>query len=210
LQRGEVEAYSEFVKSSKSKYSKLIIDKKKLRALTPADNYFLALLRSIVYQQISTKAGNSIFAKVLKLFGKKKVTPKTLLTFSNIELRGAGLSESKMKYVRDLAEKFLDKTIDPTHFHSMSDQEIKDHLIQVKGIGPWTADMFLIFALNRPNILPVGDLAIVKGFMKAFKLRKTPDEKQMRKLAAAHEGEHTTLSLHLWRIMDEESGADWE
>ena len=84
----------------------------------------------------------------------------------------------------------------------MSDDEIREHLIAVKGIGRWTADMFLMFALNRPNVLPVGDLAIQKGFMKAFGLRAMPDEKKMRKLAAEYEGDHTQLSLYLWHIID--------
>ncbi len=90
----------------------------------------------------------------------------------------------------------------------MSDEEVKEHLIRVKGIGPWTADMFLIFALNRPNILPVGDLAIRKGFQKAFRLRIMPGEKRMRILARPYEGEHTYLSLYLWSILDD-ADSDW-
>ncbi len=84
----------------------------------------------------------------------------------------------------------------------MSDAEVKEHLLQVKGIGPWTADMFLIFALNRPDILPVGDLGTKKGFQKAFKLKSLPTEKQMLKLAEPHAGERTTLTLFLWDILD--------
>lgn len=84
----------------------------------------------------------------------------------------------------------------------MSDEEVKEHLLQVKGIGPWTADMFLIFALNRPDILPVGDLGTRKGFQKAFKLEALPTEKQMLKLAEPHLGERTNLTLYLWGILD--------
>jgi DNA-3-methyladenine glycosylase II len=177
------------------------------RKLAPTLNPFLSLARSIVGQQISVKAAASINARLLSLFGKRKPSPALLLSFSDEQLRRAGLSKGKVIYLRDLAHKFLDKTIDPKRFPEMSDTEIKDHLIQVKGIGPWTADMFLIFALNRPNILPVGDLAIKKGFQKAFNLRSMPDEKKMRMLAREHEGEHTNLSLYLWQILDE--NAEW-
>ncbi len=86
----------------------------------------------------------------------------------------------------------------------MSDGEVKEHLLQVKGIGPWTADMFLIFALNRPDILPVGDLGTRKGFQKAFNLKTLPTETQMLKLALPHAGARTELTLHLWGILDGE------
>ncbi|MDB5254323.1 MAG: DNA-3-methyladenine glycosylase [Parcubacteria group bacterium] len=178
------------------------------RTLLPAQNAFLSLARSIVGQQISIKAAASINARLLSLFGKRKPSPTLLLSFTDKQLKEAGLSRSKVIYLRDLADKFLDKTIDPRKFPQMSDAEIKEHLTQVKGIGPWTADMFLIFALNRPNILPVGDLAIKKGFQKAFNLKLMPDEKKMRALAKEHEGEHTNLSLYLWQILDE--NAEWE
>jgi len=172
------------------------------RKLKPAKNYFLALAKAIIYQQISTKAGDSIYKKFISLFGKKNPTPKLLLQFSEHDLRRAGLSKQKISYLNDLANKFLDKTIDQKVFKDMKDEEIKKHLIQVKGIGPWTADMFLIFALNRPNVLPIGDLGIVKGFQKAFRLKKTPNEKKMKKLSRPYEGSFTKFSLYLWQILD--------
>jgi len=180
---------------------KIKIDKKKLRKISHTKNPFLSLASSIISQQISLKAAASIYKRFLKLFGRKKASPKALLALTDEELRSAGLSRSKIIYLKDLGAKFLDKTIDPKLFPKMTDEEIKDHLIQVKGIGSWTADMFLIFALNRPNILPVGDLAIKKGFQKAFKLKTLPTEKQMRKLAKEYESEHTNLSLYLWGIL---------
>ncbi len=186
------------------------IQKHKLkRTLTPSTNYFLSLTRSIIYQQISTKAGDSINKRFLTLFGRGKVTPERLLKISDADLRSAGLSGQKLSYLKDLADKFLDGTIEPKKFPKMSDAEIKEHLLQVKGIGGWTADMFLIFALNRPNILPLGDLGIKKGFQKVFNLRKMPDEKRMRKLAKEFEGEHSYLALHLWQAIDEDSADAW-
>jgi DNA-3-methyladenine glycosylase II len=180
----------------------LRIDKSKLRKLSPTKDPFLSLVRSIIYQQISTKAGDSINKRFLALFGLKKPTPKTLLAFNEEKLRSAGLSGQKVKYLRDLSEKFLNKTINPKNFSIMSDTEITEHLTQVKGIGKWTADMFLIFALNRPNILPVGDLGVQKSFQKVFNLRKLPDEKRMRKLAREHDGAHTELALFMWYSID--------
>ncbi len=181
---------------------KLKIDKKKLRKITPTRNPFLSLATSIIYQQISTSAGNSIHKKFLALFGKKKPSPEAFLKFNISQLQSAGISPQKAKYLKDLADKFIDKTINHKNFHKMSDEEVKEHLLQVKGIGPWTADMFLIFALNRPDILPVGDLGTRKGFQKAFKLEALPTEKQMLKLAEPHLGERTNLTLYLWGILD--------
>jgi len=182
--------------------NKIKINKKKLRKIFPSRNYFLSLASSIIYQQISTKAGDSIYSKFLALFGKKTPRPERLLRFSVLDLKQVGLSPQKSIYLRDLAVKFLDKTINPKNFHKMTDDEVKEHLMQVKGVGPWTADMFLIFALNRKDVLPVGDLGTRKGFQKAFNLKKLPSETKMRKLATPHNGERTELTLHLWQILD--------
>jgi DNA-3-methyladenine glycosylase II len=182
----------------------LKIDRSKLkRKLVPTKNPFLSLASSIIYQQISTKAGDSIYGRFLKLFGKRKPSPKFLIGLSDAELRAVGLSGQKLSYLRDLALKFEDGTVEPKLFGTMTDEELKEHLIRVKGIGPWTADMFLIFALNRPNVLPVGDLGIKKGFQKVFKLRSLPNERKMRALALPHAGHYTYLSLYLWQAIDE-------
>jgi DNA-3-methyladenine glycosylase II len=181
---------------------KLKIDKKKIRKITPSKNHFLSLASSIIYQQISTRAGDSIYKKFTALFGRKKPTPEYFLKITKAKLKSAGVSPQKAGYLKDLVNKFLDKTINHKNFHKMTDGEVKEHLIQVKGIGPWTADMFLIFALNRPDILPVGDLGTKKGFQKAFNLKKLPTEKQMLQLAKPHKGEHTLLTLYLWDILD--------
>lgn len=183
---------------------KLKINKSKLRKLTPSSNHFASLVRSIIYQQISGKAAESILNKFLKLFPNKKFPkPEDVASLTTAKFKSAGVSPQKEKYLRDLAQKFIDKKIDSKKMPKMSDDEIIEHLVSVKGIGVWTAHMFLIFALNRPDILPTGDLAIRKGFVKAFKLRKIPSEKKMIELAEAHRGERTYLSLHLWQIMDD-------
>ena len=184
--------------------AKIKIDKKKLRKISPTKNAWLSLASSIIYQQISTKAGNAIYKKFGGLFAGKKPTPQAFLNFSIAQLKSAGISPQKAGYLKDLSEKFLDKTINTKNFHKMTDAEVKEHLLQVKGIGPWTADMFLIFALNRPDILPVGDLGTRKGFQKAFKLKALPTESQMLRFALPHAGQRTDLTLHLWGILDGE------
>lgn len=187
---------------------KLRIDKRRLRKLEPTRNAFQSLARSIIYQQLSGKAAASILKKFVALWAKKGFpTPRDVLALNDAQFRSAGVSAQKAGYLRDLAAKFLDGTIVPKRFSAMGDDEIIAHLVAVKGIGVWTAHMFLIFALNRPNVLPVGDLAIRKGFQRAFRLRSEPTETSMRKLARPHDGEHTALALHLWGLMDEQKAS---
>lgn len=185
----------------KKNYSKKRLSSK----LSPTTNAFRSLVRSIIFQQLSGKAASSILNKFILLFSPKKFpTPEDVLKLSDAKFKSAGVSTQKAKYLRDLSEKFLDKTINPKNFKKMSDQEIIEHLTAVKGIGEWTAHMFLIFALNRPDVLPTGDLAIRKGFVKFFNLKSIPSHEKMIDLAKPYEGERTYFSLYLWEIMDEE------
>ena len=188
---------------------KLPIRNKNIRKLLPSKNAFASLARSIIYQQLSGKAAASIEKKFLGLFKGKFPKPQEVLELTDAQFQSAGVSAQKRGYLRDLAAKFLDGTIVPRKFPKMTDEEIREHLIAVKGIGRWTADMFLMFALNRPNVLPLGDLGIKKGFQKAFKLRTLPDEKKMLKLAADYEGDHTQLSLYLWHMLDNSGDNAW-
>lgn len=170
--------------------------------LSVGNDYFKSLTRSIIYQQLSGLAAGSIERKFLALFGKKKLSPKLVLALSDTQFKSAGVSSQKMKYLRDLSEKYLDGTVDPKHFHTMSDEEIRNHLVKVKGIGVWTADMFLIFTLNRLNVLPTGDLGIQKGFKIVYKMKKLPDAKKMLKLSKDWEPFRTVASLYLWKVAD--------
>lgn len=184
---------------------KIVINKRKLRKLEPTKNPFQSLVRSIIFQQLSGKAATSILNKFVLLFKPKSFPkPEDVLKLSDKQFKSAGVSAQKAGYLRDLSTKFIDGSINPKKFKNMSDTEIEEHLVQVKGVGVWTAHMFLIFALNRPDVLPTGDLAIRKGFMKAFGLRTAPSHEEMIKLAKSHTGERTYLSLHLWGIMDDE------
>jgi DNA-3-methyladenine glycosylase II len=164
---------------------------------------FESLIRSIIYQQLSGKAASTILARLLANFSNSRYpTPKELLKLSGAKFRKAGVSAQKMKYLRDLAGRFLDGTIDPSKFNKMTDEEIREHLIVVKGVGRWTADMFLMFTLYRPDVLPTGDLGIQKGFQKLFKLKTLPDAKKMEKLAKDWSPYRTIACWYLWELVD--------
>ncbi len=166
-------------------------------------NVFTALLRSITYQQLSGKAAGAIFARFLALYPRKRPTPTLVLVTSDEALRTCGLSRGKIVYVKDLADKFHKAEIDHKRFPNMTSQEIIDHLRQVKGIGEWTAQMLLIFTLNRLDILPVGDLAIRKGFQQVYALKSMPNKKEMEKLAKKWREHASVASWYLWKAMDE-------
>ncbi len=163
---------------------------------------FHSLLRAIIYQQISGKAAESILKKFKRLFANKFPAPQQILAISEKDLRSAGLSSSKVVYIRDLAEKFQDGTISPSKFPTMTNDEIIEHLIRVKGIGVWTAHMFLLFTLKRPDILPTLDLAIRKGFQVVYGLKELPEHEAMEKLARGWRKHASLASLYLWRISE--------
>lgn len=164
---------------------------------------FTAILRSIISQQISTKAAAAIRGRFLALFPKNGPTPELLLKMPARKMRAAGLSVQKINYMRDAAKKFQDGTINPRRFGRMSSHDIIDHLVQIKGVGVWTAHMLLIFTLRRPDILPTGDLGIRKGFQKLYNLRSLPDHTKMEKLAKDWRDHASTASWYLWRVIDE-------
>lgn len=167
---------------------------------------FASLVKSIVFQQLSGKAATTILNRLLDYFPNKKPTPERMLKITATQFRKAGMSAQKTAYLKDLAKRFLDGTIEPKKFPKMSDEEIRQHLIAVKGIGRWTADMFLMFTLYRPDVLPTGDLAIQKGFQRVFGLKQKPDARKMEKLAEPWIPHRTVASLYLWRVMDGDEG----
>ena len=173
------------------------------RYFPTARGIFQALLRSIIYQQISGKAARSIHARFISLFPRKNPTPEAILKMSDAKLRRAGLSSQKVSYIRDLAQKFSDGTIRTRALATMETRELEEHLVQVKGIGVWTVHMLLIFTLNRPDVLPTGDLGIRKGFQTLYKLKSLPDHAQMEKLAVRWRAHASTASWYLWRAADE-------
>lgn len=165
-------------------------------------NIFRALAESIIYQQLSGKAAATIVKRFIALFpGNTFPTPEDVLKISTPKLRLAGLSGQKSAYLKDLAAKCIDGSVSSRSFHKMSDGEVTEHLVAVKGIGPWTAQMFLMFTLGRPDVLPTGDLGIQKGFQKVFGLKKLPTPVQMEKLAKSWTGHRTLACFYLWRSL---------
>jgi DNA-3-methyladenine glycosylase II len=164
---------------------------------------FESLIRSIIYQQLSGKAAGTILARFIALFPDGGYpTPLEVSKLKDTQFKKAGISPQKMGYLRDLAKRFMDGTIDPTHFKKMTDAEIREHLLVVKGIGPWTADMFLMFTLYRPDIFPTGDLGIQKGFQKLFKLKTLPDPATMERLSKSWSPHRTVACWYLWELVD--------
>ncbi len=167
---------------------------------------FQSLAQSIIYQQLSGKAAGTILARFVALYnakGKTKFpTPEQVLKTPMPKLRSVGLSGQKASYLKDLAAKFKDGTVNPKNFSRMSDAEIIEHVTAVKGIGEWTAQMFLMFTLARPDVLPTGDLGIQKAFQRVFKLRAKPSPERMEKLAKQWTGHRTVASMYLWRMLD--------
>jgi 3-methyladenine DNA glycosylase/8-oxoguanine DNA glycosylase len=167
---------------------------------------FQSLAESIIYQQLSGKAAGTILARFVALYkGKKFPTPEDVLKTPMPKLRAAGLSGQKASYLKDLAAKFKDGTVNPKNFPRMTDEEIIEHVTAVKGIGEWTAQMFLMFTLARPDVLPTGDLGIQKAFQRVFKLRAKPSPERMAALAKPWAGHRTVASMYLWRMLDGES-----
>jgi DNA-3-methyladenine glycosylase II len=166
---------------------------------------FQSLAEAIIYQQLSGKAAATILKRFIALFpGNRFPAPADVLQIKTEKLRSAGLSGQKASYLKDLAQKFTDGTISPTKFRIMTDDEIIAHVTAVRGIGEWTAHMFLMFTLARPDVLATGDLGIQKGFKKLFNLKTLPAPEHMRTLAKLWSGHRTVACMYLWRLVDEE------
>jgi len=165
-----------------------------------------ALISAIIYQQLSGKAAATIYKRFCTIYGTKLPTPHAVLTTPLLKLRKAGLSGQKAAYLKDLSKKFLDGTIDPKHFKEMTDESIREHLMRVKGVGRWTADMFLMFTLHRMDVFPSGDLGIQKGMQKVCKLSSLPSPKKIERLSEIWAPYRTIASWYLWRLADELAG----
>jgi DNA-3-methyladenine glycosylase II len=164
--------------------------------------HFDALCRSIIYQQLSTKAAGTIHGRFLDLFDGRHPTPEALLAIPEDALRGVGLSRQKLNYLRDLASRVHTGALPLDHLDELPDQEIIDYLVQVKGIGVWTAQMFLMFRLGRLDVLPVLDLGIRNAIKKAYRVRGVPTPQRMQKLGTPWRPYASVACWYLWRSLD--------
>ena len=165
-------------------------------------NYFEALVRAIVYQQLSGKAAATIYKRFKNLFIKNKYpSPIMVMERSHEELRSVGLSNQKASYIHNIADAFYTGAI-PKDINIIGDKEVIECLTTIKGVGPWTAEMFLMFTLNRPDVFPVTDLGIQKGFQLFFQLDKLPRPDQMMEKSESWKPYRTLASWYLWRIVE--------
>ncbi len=165
-------------------------------------NYFVVLCRSIVSQQISTKAADTIFERFRGLFERKLPKPQLVQNLSLDSMRKVGLSRQKTSYLKDLGDKFYNKTIQPNRFSYLSNEEVIQCLTQVRGIGRWTAEMFLIFSLNRLDVLPVDDLGLKVAVKNLYNLKKNPDAKTLKKIAEPWRPFETLGTWYAWRSLN--------
>jgi 3-methyladenine DNA glycosylase/8-oxoguanine DNA glycosylase len=165
-------------------------------------SHFDAIARSIVFQQLSGKAAGTIHGRFQGLYGGRTPLPAELVETSDEKLRGIGLSRQKSAYLKDLAARVVAGELPVDTLHELTDDEIITALTQVKGIGRWTAQMFLMFRLGRPDVLPDLDLGIQKGIQRAYKLRKLPPPERVTKIGAKWAPYRTIASWYLWRLLD--------
>lgn len=166
----------------------------------PADAYG-ALLRAIVGQQLSTKAARTIYRRVCELFGGTTPSPEQLLEASEEELRGAGLSGRKVSYIRDLAEHVISGELELDRLGQLSDEEAIEEIVAVRGLGQWTAEMFLLFHLERPDVLSGGDLGIRKAVRIEYGLDEMPPPLRVLEIGEAWRPHRSLASLYLWESL---------
>jgi DNA-3-methyladenine glycosylase II len=173
----------------------------------PAPNFedrseflFRELLEAIVSQQLSIKAADTIFGRFKKLFNEKLFpTPEEVLQMDDTKMRGAGLSYAKISYVKAIAQAFIEGQIIVANFPTMSDEEVVAELVKIKGVGQWTAEMILIFSLNRPDIFSIGDLGLRRAIEKLYGIT---DRKEMVALAQNWSPHRSTACWYLWRSLE--------
>lgn len=166
-------------------------------------DHFSALVRAITGQQLSTKAASTIFARLVALM-PEGVTPAALSALTDEQMRAVGMSRQKITYFRDLCEKALSGVVPLETIDAMGDEEVIVALTQIKGIGRWSAEMFLMFRLHRPDVLPVDDLGIVNAIKNVYRLRKRPTAERIRKIGQAWEPYRSVACWYLWRSLDNE------
>jgi len=162
---------------------------------------FHSLAESIIYQQLNGRAAETIFDRFTALAGDP-VTPKGILKLTEAQMRSVGLSKQKSSYLRDMAERAARGELDFSKLHELSDEEVIRHLTQVRGVGEWTAQMFLMFTLRRPNVLPTGDFGVQTASKKHYKKRKLPKPATMEKIARPWEPYRSVACWYLWRSLD--------
>jgi DNA-3-methyladenine glycosylase II len=171
--------------------------------LVQSDELFHDIVWTIIGQQLSGKAADTIFERFELLFPGKLITPEAILNISDEDMRKVGLSGAKARAVKDLAQKTIDKVVDIEKLPTLSNEQVLDELVKVKGIGPWTAEMILMFSLGRTDVFSMGDLVLRKELMKLYGWKKLPSEKKIEKILKSWSPYKTYAARVLWKLGDQ-------
>jgi DNA-3-methyladenine glycosylase II len=178
-----------------------IIKKYKKGFLTTKNKPFLSLCRTIVGQQISTKAADSIWLRFEKKC-KKKIIPNTLLKLTSRSLKSTGLSRQKVSYLKNIAKNFKNKSFNTNDLKKMSDKDAIDYITKLKGLGVWSAQMFLMFNLNRADMYPTTDIGLLRAISLNYKTSYPPSKRFLDKISKLHLGYRTVFTWYMWRSID--------
>ena len=187
--------------SRKDPVMRKIIKKYKKGFMSSRNDPFFSLCRTIVGQQISTKAADSIWLKFEKKC-KNKIIPKKVIKLSTKSLRSAGLSRQKISYLKNIAKSFKNKSFNVNSLKKMRDEQAINYIIQLKGLGVWSAQMFLMFNLNRPDIYPTKDIGLIRAISKNYKKSYPPSERFLNKLSKLHSGYRSVFTWYMWKSID--------
>jgi len=174
----------------------------KLEERNKSTDYFVDLVESIISQQLSIKASDTIFGRFKKLFPKEKITPEETLRLDDAKIRECGISFNKIKYIKGISEAVVEKQIDLDKLDSLTNEEVILELVKLKGIGQWTAEMFLMFCLGRPDVFSTGDLGLQNAIIRLYKLDPKPKKEKLLEISSAWTPYRTTASRILWRSLE--------
>ena len=187
--------------SKKDPVMKKIIKKYNKGYLKTRNDPFFSICRTIVGQQISTKAADSIWAK-FRIKCRKKILPKVIIKLTSRSLRSAGLSHQKISYLKNVSKSFRNKSFDVSKLKKMDDEDAINYITQLKGLGVWSAQMFLMFNLKRPDIFPTKDIGLIRAISINYKKSYPPSERFLKKISKLHLGYRTVFTWYMWRSID--------
>lgn len=174
-----------------------------LKPLTKPPDPFVDLIDSIISQQLSGKAAATIFGRFKALFPKGKILPEKIIKISDEKIRSKGISYGKISYIKGIAKEIVNGNLDLNRLGSLTDEEVIKEMIKLKGVGVWTAEMFLMFTLNRPDIFSAGDLGLQNAIVKHYKLKSKPTKDSLIKISSKWSPYRTTASRILWKSLEE-------
>jgi len=192
---------AKIILSKRDPVLKKIIKQYKKGFLTSKNDPFFSLCRTIIGQQISTKAADSIWHKFEKKCNKR-IIPNKVLKLSSRTLKSVGLSRQKVSYLKNIAKSFKNKSFNVSELKKMNDKEAINYIIKLKGLGVWSAEMFLMFNLNRPDIFPVQDIGLLRAISKNYKTTYPPSKRFLDKISKLHVGYRTIFTWYMWRSID--------